>query len=474
MAVLGDSPTRAAHNHVSLVSGMNAAAGQKVPGFKGSSNGGMKVLVTHDARSIAAMLSTHPFVTSVSIEGSQKSNLQNILTSIRPDVVVTSLPASGATSRLCASLGKTAPALVTFLNESDPCLPPPLNIADRNCDLITLPRDCGQVGEVLAQICQNNQSTPNTPRFERVLVVAKRGEIASRILRSLLGCSPAIAPLFVDSVDLAHRWLQAAEFDCVIVSGALDDGHAADCLELTNPAFRPPAIGISAAQDVNEFAALARAGCIDLMTPTELQSRKVFHQRVRDNIAVAKSRRAAADPINEHLMEVLAEEQEKLIADARSDRLTGVLNRSAFDDLLDDAHTRCQAGECGYSLLLLDIDNFKLINDRCGHQRGDEVLRIAAHTMSKTLDGRGFLARIGGEEFAAVCNDCTADEAAQIAEKLRASVQDASPNDIRLTISAGYVTAPRPGAPTPKHIIELADAALYRAKHAGRNRVIAA
>ncbi len=461
MAVLGNSPVQATSNRVQA-----SCYGNRAPG--------LRVLVTHDARSIAASLSAHPFVTCVSVEGGQKTNLQTLLTTLAPDVIVTSLPASAATGRLVASIGHGAPALVTFLNERDACLPPPGNFTDPACDLITLPADCGQVGELLMQLCDNAKSAPVKPRLERILVVAKRGELASRILRSLLGCAPSFAPLFVDSVDLANRWLKAVEFDCVIVCGSLDDGHAADCLELTNAATRPPAIGISAAQDVNEFAALARAGCIDLLTPTELQSRKVFHQRVRDNIAVAKSRRQAADPINDHLMDVLAHEQEKLIADARSDRLTGILNRSAFDDLLEDSHTRCQAGEGGYSLLLLDIDHFKSINDRCGHQRGDEVLRLAAQAMAKTLDGKGILARIGGEEFAALCNDCGMEEAQKIAESLRASVQSASPDDIRLTISAGFVTAPRPGAPTPKHIIELADAALYRAKHAGRNRVIAA
>lgn len=163
---------------------------------------------------------------------------------------------------------------------------------------------------------------------------------------------------------------------------------------------------------------------------------------------------------------------------SNQDALTGLPNRRSFDHDLHEACNRAGADGPGFALLLIDIDHFKLLNDRFGHLVGDQCLRQVAMKLQSVSSRRGDHAwRFGGEEFAVILSDVTLDEACLLAEQLRAAVERAqiyvsgARRAVAITVSVG-VTCVRSGSAEPaERIIEMADRALYRAKNNGRNRV---
>ncbi len=174
--------------------------------------------------------------------------------------------------------------------------------------------------------------------------------------------------------------------------------------------------------------------------------------------------------------EELVAARESLRFEATHDAMTRLWNRAAIIDLLGRELNRAQRLDAPLSVFLADIDFFKRINDTYGHVMGDEVLRNVATRMGQALRGYDLLGRYGGEEFLVVLPDCTAEAAVGVAERVRRSVSDEAvlntPSPIGVTLSVG-VGEWRAGQDATELLRET-DAALYRAKHAGRNRVAAA
>jgi two-component system cell cycle response regulator len=157
---------------------------------------------------------------------------------------------------------------------------------------------------------------------------------------------------------------------------------------------------------------------------------------------------------------------------AARDPLTGLANRRALDDSLDRELSRARRDGASLSLVLLDIDHFKAINDERGHLVGDEVLSTVARTLAETVRDMDLVARYGGEEFVVLLPATALEDAVGTAERLRLAVsgqQAAAP----VTVSAGVATFPDQ-APSGAELLVLADRALYEAKRAGRDRVVAA
>ena len=160
---------------------------------------------------------------------------------------------------------------------------------------------------------------------------------------------------------------------------------------------------------------------------------------------------------------------------ATIDPLTSVLNRRSFFDLADREIARHRRYAGLLSAIMLDVDHFKTVNDRFGHQAGDEVLRIVASVCSAVLEDCGTIGRMGGEEFACILPDVSQAEAMAIAERLRAAVantqavmEDCDP--VNVTISIGVASLIEADQDFDD-VLRRADAALYRAKQAGRNLV---
>lgn len=154
---------------------------------------------------------------------------------------------------------------------------------------------------------------------------------------------------------------------------------------------------------------------------------------------------------------------------AVTDGLTDLSNRRQFDRSLDRELARAARTDGRLSIVLLDIDHFKQLNDNHGHVVGDAVLRQIAHELQ--LCGREYdtIARYGGEEFGAVLPGCSAGLALQVAERLRVAVQDA-PSEVKVTASCGVATYPYDGIDVAG-LLSAADRALYTSKRAGRNTV---
>jgi diguanylate cyclase (GGDEF)-like protein/PAS domain S-box-containing protein len=158
------------------------------------------------------------------------------------------------------------------------------------------------------------------------------------------------------------------------------------------------------------------------------------------------------------------------------DALTGLINRRAFDSLMAEEFSRSQRDGRSLALVLIDVDHFKAFNDTFGHPEGDECLRAAARTLEVALRRPGdHAARIGGEEFAVILSDTPMAGGFAVAEAIRERVHDiGTRHDGRrgmVTISAGVAVADASGPATVEDLIARADAALYAAKAAGRDRV---
>lgn len=158
-----------------------------------------------------------------------------------------------------------------------------------------------------------------------------------------------------------------------------------------------------------------------------------------------------------------------------SDALTLVHNRRYFDEALEREVMRAKRYGRPLSLLMIDVDHFKAINDDCGHLGGDRVL----HEVAQRLKGAApdeTVARYGGEEFAVILAETPIEEALVIAETLRRNIDEARMSlqtaELRVTVSIGCADV-RASDTTAQELVARADAALYRAKHAGRNRVCA-
>lgn len=160
------------------------------------------------------------------------------------------------------------------------------------------------------------------------------------------------------------------------------------------------------------------------------------------------------------------------------DGLTGLANRRSFDIALSDACRQAAEGPGELALLLIDIDHFKLLNDRYGHLVGDQCLRQVGMVLQNFCAPRGHVAaRYGGEEFGLILSGVRPERVYEIAEAIRGAVAgtpcrvaDVAP-PIDVTVSVGVTLASHGQAPAPQEMIRQADEALYRAKHSGRNVV---
>jgi two-component system, cell cycle response regulator len=171
-----------------------------------------------------------------------------------------------------------------------------------------------------------------------------------------------------------------------------------------------------------------------------------------------------------HLQKALLESNRRLEELSLTDSLTGIRNRRAFDERLEDSFEHARRYERPLSLVVLDVDLFKHINDTRGHDTGDAVLRGVAHLVASCSRATDFVARIGGEEFAVVLPETPLFEAMQFAEKIRARIATTPVAGLDVTVSLGVANAMHSKVRNTAELFHAADQALYRAKANGRNR----
>lgn len=161
------------------------------------------------------------------------------------------------------------------------------------------------------------------------------------------------------------------------------------------------------------------------------------------------------------------------LALARKDALTGICNRSAFDDALRAEVNLARRHDTSLSLILFDIDHFKRINDQYGHTQGDNAIRAVVRCAQQCARNTDMLFRYGGEEFVMVLRNTSMEGAHLLADRIRRKVEklecQGERKPVVMTISAGVACLT--DQESAEQLFERADRALYAAKHAGRNRV---
>jgi diguanylate cyclase (GGDEF)-like protein len=194
-------------------------------------------------------------------------------------------------------------------------------------------------------------------------------------------------------------------------------------------------------------------------------------------VPLARAFNAMAAQLGQRERELVAT-NDRLTVIASIDMLSGLANRRGFQSRLDFEWMKAQQYDSELSLLMIDVDHFKLFNDTYGHPEGDVCLSSLGETLSGiAAETMGFAGRYGGEEFCLLLPNTDARRALEIGEMVRAAVQDlATPHCTSgyqtVTVSVGVACAKPNGTQRPGDLIEAADAALYAAKHRGRNAVV--
>ncbi len=327
---------------------------------------------------------------------------------------------------------------------------------------------CGHIGVAL----ENSRSAELEVRFEaeqqqRRLAESVRdlngslastleaGEIAEHLVEALAGQVPS---------DRASVWLR--ESDAPLATHPLVD-------ELI--AFGGPLAATSERADFSSLPGVQAGDAawlgVPLATKDELVGLLTLHR---------------VAPFSEHEAELaltfagqggVAFEKARLFAEvvrlARHDGLTGVFNRRYFYELAEREFQRAMRLQQPMCAALIDVDHFKLFNDKHGHAVGDQVLRTVAQVCGTALRAFDLLGRYGGEEFVILFPHTDLEGARVVAERLRAAVESTSVDGLSVTVSVG-LSELAPGTATLEELLGRADEALYRAKAGGRNCVVAA
>jgi diguanylate cyclase (GGDEF)-like protein len=159
---------------------------------------------------------------------------------------------------------------------------------------------------------------------------------------------------------------------------------------------------------------------------------------------------------------------------AATDELTNLKNRRSFNDCLTASLSAAHRHEYPLSMIMTDLDNFKSVNDTCGHCEGDKVLQAFADVLREMIRNEDIAARWGGEEFIIILPHTARIDAAALAERIRAAFEKLSVSSNMIVLSASFGVVQLHNSEDADSLIRRADDALYQAKHEGRNRVIMA
>lgn len=322
--------------------------------------------------------------------------------------------------------------------------------------------------------------TPTADTPAMVLLVDDQTIVAEAIRRALVdeeGIDFHYCPRSDDALAVAIDTRPTVILQDLVMPGA--DGLSLVSAYRANPATRDvPIIVLSTQEDPaiksTAFACGANDYLVKLPDRIELVARIRYHSRSYMNLLQRDEAYRALRQSQQQLLEANLE----LRRLTHSDGLTGLSNRRYLDEYLAAEWRRGARERSELSLLMIDVDNFKLYNDTYGHVSGDGVLRQVAATIERCLAQSGdFAARFGGEEFAVVMPATTPGAARLLGEKICLAVEALrlehthSSTGRYVTISIGGASiVPAPGVPAT-FLIEAADRALYRAKHGGKNRV---
>ncbi|MCA2981348.1 MAG: GGDEF domain-containing protein [Myxococcaceae bacterium] len=234
------------------------------------------------------------------------------------------------------------------------------------------------------------------------------------------------------------------------------DGAAGLVAHLTAEDVAVPCVVLDEARSVRWL----EAGASDVVAPTA--SIQELSLRVGRCIETAER------------LKTLTRERDQLRALSTTDGLTQLANHRAFQDRLREEFRRAQRYDDPLTLVLMDVDHFKRVNDTHGHLAGDEVLRQVAEALRSAVRETDFVARYGGEEFGVLLPKTPLAGALTVAERISRLVRGlrvGRDGVIRVTASFGIAGLPGRGLTSPDQLLKAADDALYRSKREGRNKI---
>jgi diguanylate cyclase len=223
----------------------------------------------------------------------------------------------------------------------------------------------------------------------------------------------------------------------------------------------------------SELASVGQSVC-DIKAGEEYHS---IQKQLLEHIAeVIESNKRMEDDlvVTKYRLEKQAQELDRTRREARTDTLSGVANRKAFDEALQFSISNLKRNRKPFALLLMDVDHFKRINDAHGHQAGDHVVMRLGEAFRTHVRTKDFVGRYGGDEFAILLSRVLPDKAAEIADRIRISIQQTNfgfgdgAAKLAVTLSMGLACAD--SEEMAGTVFERADQALYKAKESGRNR----
>jgi two-component system cell cycle response regulator len=298
----------------------------------------------------------------------------------------------------------------------------------------------------------------------KILLIEDRPEAANLFGSALAGVHKLV---HLDRFEEALAQARAGDFDLIIVSLSLRgfDGLRL-CSQLRSlPEVRnTPLLVLVSEADKRKLNQALEMGVNDYLTrPID---RNELVARVRTQVR----RKRYADKLRENV--------HMSVEMAMTDQLTGLYNRRYMARHLETLLSGVAETGKTLAFLVIDVDHFKRVNDSYGHDVGDEVLREFARRIAANIRGHDLACRFGGEEFVVIMPETDVQVATTVAERLRASVECApfpvsrAPGSLTITVSIGIAGAEGPHD-TADALLRRADQALYRAKHTGRNRVVA-
>lgn len=296
----------------------------------------------------------------------------------------------------------------------------------------------------------------------RVLIVDDEPVNAEMLARRLRNEGYDIA--LAASAREAQSEIEKSPFDLLLLDLAMPDASGLDFLASlrANPKTETiPVIMVSALDDTQSMVKALDLGANDYVSkPINLA---ILLARMETQLRLAG------------LVKRLERQNAILTTLAAYDELTGVYNRRALGAMLESELVRAARHGRNVSAMMLDLDRFKRVNDKWGHQAGDQVLRQFAGRAMASLRGADALFRYGGEEFLAILPETGAAESMAVAERCRGNMAAkpflAGGESVLVTVSIGVATSTPAARLSSSQLIEQADKALYAAKMAGRNRV---
>jgi diguanylate cyclase len=239
-------------------------------------------------------------------------------------------------------------------------------------------------------------------------------------------------------------------------------------------------IVVDAGLDLNKYSAVLNSCSKRLESADDLREiRKLVHTIQDDTRSMSDSNRAIAGTLKDRAAEIdqLRAELDKVRREAVKDPLTGLANRRAFDERLAESLDEALQELKSVCLMMIDIDHFKEINDKHGHQIGDKILQFVASVLKRNFKGKDMVARFGGDEFAVILENAPRAGAMRVGEAIRRQVEESHLKRTdtgeplgTVTVSVGYDCIRRDDTPT--RVLDRADKALYEAKQQGRNKVM--